>query len=59
MTQTHTENPQNHDTPNPYCHAGMTCAKGCGCASADGICHCPMISADKCACNGYCGMPAK
>lgn len=41
---------------NPYCHAGMECHTGCHCASSDGICHCPMISDEKCACNGYCGM---
>lgn len=40
---------------NPYCHQGMTCAKGCVCASEDGICHCDMLSDDKCTCNGYCG----
>ncbi len=34
---------------NPYCHAGMTCHDGCHCSSADGICHCPMISDEKCA----------
>lgn len=43
----------------PYCHAGMTCPKGCGCASADGNCHCPMKDDQKCACNGYCGIKNK
>ncbi|WP_162894248.1 hypothetical protein [Companilactobacillus musae] len=41
---------------NPYCHAGMECHDGCRCARTDGICHCKMISADKCACDGYCGV---
>ncbi|GEO63117.1 hypothetical protein LNA01_03000 [Companilactobacillus nantensis] len=41
---------------NPYCHAGMTCHDGCHCASDDGICHCPMLDDEKCACNGYCGV---
>jgi len=41
---------------NPYCHAGMKCHDGCHCSSSDGICHCPMISDEKCACNGYCGV---
>ncbi len=40
---------------NPYCHAGMTCHEGCRCASSDGVCHCPMLDDEKCACNGYCG----
>lgn len=59
MAQSNTDSSHTPDSTNPYCHAGMTCAQGCGCASADGICHCPMISDDKCACNGYCGVPAK
>jgi len=55
-----TENIKKNETKtddNPFCHAGMTCAPGCGCASADGICHCPMIFDRKCACDGFCGTP--
>lgn len=37
-----------------YCFNGMICQDGCPCASADGICHCPMLDDDKCACNGHC-----
>lgn len=37
-----------------YCSNGMICQDGCPCASADGICHCPMLDDDKCACNGHC-----
>jgi hypothetical protein len=44
---------------NPFCHAGMTCADGCGCAGPDGICHCPMVSARKCVCGGFCGTPKR
>ncbi|WP_225048260.1 hypothetical protein [Lacticaseibacillus kribbianus] len=41
---------------NPFCHHGMTCAPGCGCAGEDGKCQCAMASARRCTCNGLCGM---
>ncbi len=41
---------------NPFCHHGMTCKPGCGCADEHGICQCSMISARRCTCNGLCGV---
>ncbi|WP_157930270.1 hypothetical protein [Limosilactobacillus fermentum] len=37
-----------------YCKAGMTCKKGCPCASTDGICHCDMMDEKRCYCNSHC-----
>ena len=39
---------------NPYCHKGMACHEGCGCADDDGICRCGMLTDTKCYCNGEC-----
>lgn len=41
----------------PLCTTGMHCTVGCPCAGKDGICHCPMIDDQKCACNGHCVVP--
>lgn len=44
---------------NEFCHKGMTCEKGCGCADENGICQCAMQDETKCVCNGHCKSPEK